>query len=57
MCGTCASLVADLFFLFFCFVFVFCYERDFIMSFIGNEGAVIIESFNLKSKYLDNLLN
>ena len=45
----CAPLVADL--------FLFCYERDFILSLSDNNQADIIEAFNFTSRYLDDLLN
>ena len=45
----CAPLVADL--------FLFCYERDFMMSLSDNNQSDIIEAFNLTSRYLDDLLN
>ena len=45
----CAPLVANL--------FLFCYERDFMMSLIDNNQADIIEAFNSTSRYLDDLLN
>ena len=45
----CAPLVADL--------FLFCYERDFMLSLSDNNQADIIESFNSTSRYLDDLLN
>ena len=45
----CAPLVADL--------FLFCYERDFMLSLSDNNQADIIEAFNSTSRYLDNLLN
>ena len=45
----CAHLVADL--------FLFCYERDFMLSLSDNNQADIIEAFNSTSKYLDDLLN
>ena len=45
----CASLVADL--------FLFCYERDFMLSLSDNNQKDIIEAFNSISRYLDNLLN
>ena len=45
----CASLVADL--------FLFCYERDFIMSLSGDKQAVIIDALNTKSRYLDDIGN
>ena len=47
--GTCAPLVADL--------FLFCYERDFMLSLSDNNQADIIEAFNSTSRYLDDLLN
>ena len=45
----CAPLVADL--------FVFCYERDFMLSLSDNNQTDIIEAFNPISRYLDDLLN
>ena len=45
----CAPLVADL--------FLFCYERDFMLSLSDNNQTVIIEAFNSTSRYLDDLLN
>ena len=45
----CAPLVADL--------FLFCYERDFMLSLSDNNQAGIIEAFNSTSRYLDDLLN
>ena len=45
----CALLVADL--------FLFCYERDFMLSLSDNNQADIIEAFNSSSRYLDDLLN
>ena len=45
----CAPLVADL--------FLFCYERDFMLSLSDNNEMDIIEAFNFTSKYLDDLLN
>ena len=45
----CAPLIADL--------LLFCYERDFMMSFSGNTQADVIEALNSTSKYLDGLLN
>ena len=44
----CAPLVADL--------FLFCYERDFMMSLSADKDAEIIEAFNSTSRYLDDLL-
>ena len=45
----CAPLVADL--------FLFCYERDFMLSLSDNNQTGIIEAFNSTSRYLDDLLN
>ena len=45
----CAPLVADL--------FLFCYERVFMMSFSADKDAEIIEAFNSTSRYLYDLLN
>ena len=45
----CAPLVADL--------FLFCYERDFMLSLSDNNQADIIEALNSTSRYLDDLLN
>ena len=40
----CAPLVADL--------FLFCYERDFMLSLSDNNQTDIIEAFNSTSRYL-----
>ena len=45
----CASLVADL--------FLFCYERDFMMSLSGDKQADIIDALNTKSRYLNDIGN
>ena len=45
----CAPLVADL--------FLFCYERYFMLSLSDNNQIDIIEAFNSTSRYLDDLLN
>ena len=45
----CAPLVADL--------FLFCYERDFMMSLSDDKQGDVINSFNTKSRYLDDILN
>ena len=45
----CATLVADL--------FLFCYERGFMMSLSGDKQADIIDAFNTTSRYLDDILN
>ena len=43
-----APLVAD--------SFLFCYERDFMLSLSDNNQNDIIEAFNSTSRYLDDLL-
>ena len=45
----CAPLVADL--------FLFCYERDFMLSLSEDNQSDVIEAFNSTSLYLDDLLN
>ena len=45
---SCAPLVADL--------FLFCYERNFMLSLSENNQTNIIETFNSTSRYLDDLL-
>ena len=45
----CAPLVADL--------FLFCYDRDFMLSLSGNNQIDIIEAFNSTTSYLNDLLN
>ena len=49
MSTNCAPLVAAL--------FLFCYERDFMLSLSDNNQADIIEALNSTSRYLDDLLN
>ena len=49
MGANCARLVADL--------FLFCYERDFMLSLSDNNQADIVEAFNSTSRYLDDLIN
>ena len=44
-----APLFADL--------FLFCYERDVMLSLSDNNQTDIIEAFNSTSIYLDDLLN
>ena len=46
---SCAPLFADL--------FLFCYERDFMLSLSDNNLTDITEAFNSTSRYLDDLLN
>ena len=45
----CAPLVADL--------FLYCYERDFMMSLSDAEQADVIDALNTTSRYLDDTLN
>ena len=49
MSTNCAPLVADL--------FLFCYERDFMMSLFDDKQADVIDVFNTSSRYLDVMLN
>ena len=46
---TFAPLVADL--------FLFCYERDFMLFFSEDNQSDVIEAVNSTSRYLENLLN
>ena len=46
---TCAPLAADL--------FLFYYERDFMMSLSDYKQADVIDAFNTTSLYLDDILN
>ena len=45
----CAPLDADL--------FLFCYERDFVMSLSDDKQADVVDAFNTTSRYLDDILN
>ena len=45
----CAHLVADL--------FLFCYERDFMISLSDDKQADVIDAFNTTSRYLDDILD
>ena len=36
--------------------FLFCYERDFMLSLFDNNSADVVETFNSTSRYLDDLL-
>ena len=45
----CAPLVTDL--------FLFCYERDFMLSLSDDNQSEVIEVFTSTSRYLDDLLN
>ena len=49
MSTNCDPLVADL--------FLFCYERDSMMSLSDDKQADIIDAFNTTSRYLDDILN
>ena len=45
----CAHLVADL--------FLFCYEREDMMSLSDDKQADVIDEFNTTPRYLDDILN
>ena len=45
----CAPLVANL--------FLFCYERDYMMSLSDDKQTDIIDTFNTTSRYFDDILN
>ena len=45
----CAPLLA--------YLFLFCYERDFMLSLSEDNQSDVIESFISTSRYLDDLLN
>ena len=45
----CAPLVADL--------FLFCYERDFMMNISDAKQADVFDAFDTTSRYLDDILN
>ena len=47
--GTNLALVA--------YLFLFCYERDFMMSLSDDKQADVIDAFNSTSRYLDDILN
>ena len=44
-----APLVMDL--------FLFCYERDFMMSLFDDKQADVIGAFNTTSRYFNDILN
>ena len=44
-----APLAADL--------FLFCYERDFMMSLSDDKQADVFDAFNNTSRYLDDIFN
>ena len=45
----CAALVADL--------FLFCYERDFMMSLSDDKQTDVIDALHTKSGYLDDMVS
>ena len=45
----CTPLVADL--------FLFCYERDFMMCLSDDKQADVIDAFNTTSRYLNDILS
>ena len=45
----CVPLAANL--------FLFCYERDFMMSLSDDKQADVIDAFNTTSGYMDDILN
>ena len=45
----CAPLIAD--------IFLFCYERDFMMFLSDDKHADVIDAFNTTSRYLNDILN
>ena len=45
----CAPLIADL--------FLYCYERDFMLSLAPDTQAHIVDAFDTTSRYLDDILN
>ena len=49
MGSNCVPLVADL--------FLFCYERDFMMLLSDDKQTDIIDAFNTTSRYFDDILN
>ena len=49
MSKNCSPLVADM--------FLFCYERDFMMSLSVENHSKIIQAFSSTSRYLDDLLD
>ena len=49
MSTNCAPYIANL--------FLFCYERDFVLPFSDNNHAGVVETFKSTSGYLDDLLS
>ena len=46
---SCAPLIADL--------FLFSYDRDFLMSLSDDTQAGVTDAFNTTSRYMDDILN
>ena len=38
-------------------IFLFCYEKDFMMSLSDDKQVDVIDAFNTTSRYLDDILN
>ena len=49
MSTNCSPLVADL--------FLFCFERDFMMSISDDKQADVIDAVNTTSRFLDDIWN
>ena len=45
----CAPLAAD--------IFLFCYERDFMLFLSDHKQTDVIDAFNTTSRYLDDIIN
>ena len=45
----CAPLIADL--------FLFCYERDFMLNLSKSNHIDLVQKFNRTSRYIDDILN
>ena len=39
------------------YLFLFCYERDFMISLSDNKQADIIDAFNTTSRYMEDIFN
>ena len=39
------------------YISLFCYERDFMMSLSDSKKADIIDAFNTRSRYCEDILN
>ena len=51
------TFLLDNIFIRFADLFLFCYERDFMMSLSDDKQADVIDAFNTISRYLDDILN